>query len=138
MTNTEKAAQAYKEAALWTEEELMREDLEGTDKEGAEFAYTIWDFTREASDSIEAEVDRFITDALLLDVLDDDEDYEQFGHDLWLTRNGHGTGFWDRGTGSKGEALTEAAKELGEATIWPVGNHIMYESNQTITKRLEA
>ena len=23
-------------------------------------------------------------------------DYEQLGHDLWLTRNGHGTGFWDR------------------------------------------
>jgi hypothetical protein len=21
---------------------------------------------------------------------------EQFGHDLWLTRGGHGTGFWDR------------------------------------------
>lgn len=21
---------------------------------------------------------------------------EQMGHDLWLTRNGHGTGFWDR------------------------------------------
>ena len=22
--------------------------------------------------------------------------YEQAGHDFWLTRNGHGTGFWDR------------------------------------------
>ena len=22
---------------------------------------------------------------------------EQLGHDLWLTRNGHGAGFWDRG-----------------------------------------
>ena len=21
---------------------------------------------------------------------------EQFGHDFWLTRNGHGAGFWDR------------------------------------------
>ena len=21
---------------------------------------------------------------------------ERIGHDLWLTRNGHGTGFWDR------------------------------------------
>lgn len=21
---------------------------------------------------------------------------EQLGHDLWLTRNGHGAGFWDR------------------------------------------
>ena len=23
-------------------------------------------------------------------------DWHQIGHDLWLTRNGHGTGFWDR------------------------------------------
>lgn len=23
-------------------------------------------------------------------------DPAQIGHDLWLTRNGHGTGFWDR------------------------------------------
>ena len=22
--------------------------------------------------------------------------YEQAGHDFWLTRNGHGAGFWDR------------------------------------------
>jgi hypothetical protein len=25
-----------------------------------------------------------------------DELLSQAGHDLWLTRNGHGTGFWDR------------------------------------------
>lgn len=23
-------------------------------------------------------------------------DFDQAGHDFWLTRNGHGTGFWDR------------------------------------------
>lgn len=32
------------------------------------------------------------------------------GHDFWLTRNGHGVGFWDRGLGDLGERLTEAAK----------------------------
>lgn len=26
----------------------------------------------------------------------DNLDRKQLGHDLWLTRNGHGTGFWDR------------------------------------------
>ena len=25
-----------------------------------------------------------------------DDQLEQAGHDFWLTRNGHGTGFWDR------------------------------------------
>ena len=30
------------------------------------------------------------------------------GHDFWLTRNGHGAGFWDRGLGEVGDALSEA------------------------------
>jgi hypothetical protein len=28
------------------------------------------------------------------------------GRDLWYTRNGHGCGFWDRGLGDVGQALT--------------------------------
>lgn len=38
---------------------------------------------------------------------------EQAGHDFWLTRNGHGAGFWDRGLGKIGEALTKASKSYG-------------------------
>jgi hypothetical protein len=30
----------------------------------------------------------------------------QIGHDLWLTQNGHGAGFWDRGCGEAGENLS--------------------------------
>lgn len=40
---------------------------------------------------------------------------EQLGHDLWLTRNGHGAGFWDRGLGEVGERLAAAARDMGEA-----------------------
>lgn len=36
----------------------------------------------------------------------------QFGHDLALTRNGHGTGFWDRGLGEAGDVLTDWAESL--------------------------
>ena len=44
-------------------------------------------------------------------------DWSQVGHDFWLTRNGHGTGFWDRPevygpTGSKW--LTAMAQACGE------------------------
>lgn len=35
---------------------------------------------------------------------------ELAGHDYWLTRNGHGAGFWDRGLGELGEALSNACK----------------------------
>lgn len=38
----------------------------------------------------------------------------QHGHDLWLTRNGHGAGFWDRGYGELGARLTDAALTFGE------------------------
>jgi hypothetical protein len=40
-------------------------------------------------------------------------------HDLWLTRNGHGCGFWDRGLGELGERLTASAKRAGERTLYP-------------------
>ena len=48
--------------------------------------------------------------------------WSQVGHDLWLTRNGHGAGFWDRsddayGEGPNGEQLkiifTAMAKAMG-------------------------
>lgn len=35
------------------------------------------------------------------------------GHDFWLTRNGHGAGFWDRGAGIVGEILTDHADVYG-------------------------
>lgn len=41
----------------------------------------------------------------------------QFGHDFWLTRNGHGAGFWDRGF-PEGAALTKAAKSFGSIDIY--------------------
>lgn len=46
-----------------------------------------------------------------------DIDASQAGHDFWLTRVGHGTGFWDRGNGALGDRLTDAARIVGEC--WP-------------------
>ena len=44
---------------------------------------------------------------------------EQAGHDFWLTRNGHGCGFWDGDWPEKaGERLTKASKEFGEVHIY--------------------
>lgn len=42
----------------------------------------------------------------------------QAGHDFWLTRNGHGSGFWDRDLGAIGEALTDAAHAFGEVDLY--------------------
>ncbi len=46
-------------------------------------------------------------------------EYGQAGHDFWLTRNGHGTGFWDKEEiyGVKNsEILTEMSKNFGQ--VW--------------------
>jgi hypothetical protein len=32
------------------------------------------------------------------------------GHDFWLTRNGHGAGFWDRGLGEVGDKLSKTCR----------------------------
>jgi hypothetical protein len=45
------------------------------------------------------------------------------GHDFWLTRNGHGAGYWDRGLGALGERLSDAARAYGEANApWDCGD----------------
>jgi len=43
---------------------------------------------------------------------------EQIGYDLWLTRNGHGAGFRDRGLGAIGDRLSESARSFGEAYVF--------------------
>lgn len=49
---------------------------------------------------------------------------QQLGHDLWLTRNGHGAGFWDRGLGELGDLLTKWAKSMGSADLYVDGDEI--------------
>lgn len=41
-------------------------------------------------------------------VADEDYTWEHIGHDFWLTSQGHGAGFWDRGLGEVGDTLTDS------------------------------
>jgi hypothetical protein len=50
----------------------------------------------------------------LLDGIDE----SQAAHDFWLTRNGHGAGFWDRGLGKVGQKLTKIAKDFGSVDLY--------------------
>lgn len=50
----------------------------------------------------------------------------QAGHDFWLTRNGHGAGFWDRGYGYIGDVLTYAAKTYGSYDLYVGDNGKVY------------
>jgi len=53
----------------------------------------------------------------------------QAGHDFWLSRNGHGTGFWDRQAleeGGLGDKLHAAAKAYGESDPYIGDNGEIY------------
>ncbi len=44
-------------------------------------------------------------------------DVPDIGHHLWLTRQGHGAGFWDGDFGNLGDKLTELARKMGELNV---------------------
>jgi hypothetical protein len=108
---------AYIEAALWSshvgEEYAAGHDLtEDTSLQSAEFG--IEDISPEALASIAEDCSAFQESAA--DMLDQWSD-EQAGHDFWLTRNGHGAGFWDRGL-PHGDALSDIARSYGECDLY--------------------
>jgi hypothetical protein len=98
---------AYLECALWS----------STDDDGTplDTNYDIDDISEAAQDLAAKECKRFITDNLS-DLAD--MKAEQAGHDFWLTRNGHGAGFWDRGLGRVGDRLSDAAHLWGCSDIY--------------------
>lgn len=78
-----------------------------------------WSFdelSESALKKIKEDCAEFCADQKTLDLIGGEE--SQAGHDLWLTRQGHGCGFWDGGWPKDvGEYLTSLAKHLGEC--WP-------------------
>lgn len=113
---------AYIECALWSESiggEIGRlyGMPEDTSLESAGF--TIDDLTTEARGSIEADCLAFMkANALDLAHYDAKRSPADAGHDFWLTRNGHGAGFWDRGLGELGDRLSAMARPYGESNLY--------------------
>lgn len=54
--------------------------------------------------------------------------FSQAGHDFWLTRNGHGAGFWDRPEiwGDNAQKLTEIAQKFGEVNLYIGDDGLIY------------
>lgn len=57
------------------------------------------------------------------------EYYALLGHDFYLSRNGHGTGFWDRGYGDVGDTLHEASELYGSFSLTVSGDGKLYGLN---------
>lgn len=102
-----KMTQAYLECALWA-------SSDNTNDQGGEpldANYSIADIAPESLEQANTDCLTFL-EANKKDI---SLAYEQAGHDFWLTRNGHGAGFWD-GDWPKaaGKRLTEASHAYGE------------------------
>ena len=95
----------YFETALWS----------SLDEEGYSLDdnYDIDDIARASIETAAAELANFFE--LAAEELDVDD--SRHAHDFWLTRNGHGAGFWDRGY-LNGEKLTEMAKTFGPSDLY--------------------
>ena len=62
---------------------------------------------------------------------------ESAGHDFWLTRNGHGAGFWDRGLGAVGTVLSDAARVYGSVDLYVGDDGMVYARWPIIREPLE-
>jgi hypothetical protein len=113
----DKITKHYAIAALWS----------STDDEGEplDAVYSIDDISATTYGQMSEDVLQFIktNEALLIASGQSDE---QIGHDFWLTRNGHGAGFWDRGLGDVGDKLTEACKAFGGVDLYVGDDGLIY------------
>ena len=98
---------AYIECAIWSSTD---DDSEPLDKE-----HNWTDLADETLAKMIADCERFQRENNL-----DGYPRENAGHDFWLTRNGHGAGFWenDFGTEEQCDKLTEASKRFGASDLY--------------------
>ena|SRR5688572_13245568 len=123
---------AYIECALWSEScqgtacPTIPDTVcygEDCDKSLSDLNFSIDSLSPDASRDMEADLEGFVKSCLeqrpnVFDGISPD----MIGHDFWLTRNGHGAGFWDRGLGERGDWLTSMAKPFGEAHLYVNAN----------------
>ena len=102
---------AYIACALWSSTDESRDD--GGDPLDDNYAPS--HLAPETLEAMRTDVESFAR----ANVNEIDGAYSQAGHDLWLTRNGHGAGFWDGDwPGWAGEKLTEASHAMGERHLY--------------------
>lgn len=123
MSCTDRFFDAYLEAAVWS----------STDDDGNAMDGLDLDVSEETQAEMRVDCDKFyddnehlITDENCLTRLDCDI---QAGHDFWLTRNGHGVGFWETSDWEAvaGEQLDNASKAFGDYYLFAQDGEILGE-----------
>lgn len=117
-TKLDDFTKAYIECALWSSTDDNDSPMDGE--------YSVSDLAPECLERMIADCAKFQKDAIEEIAWDNLEyfphrcsTHEKAGHDFWLTRNGHGAGFWD-GDWKEPAAtrLTDAAKAFGSCDLY--------------------
>ena len=110
----DKIYNGFVEAMLWSTTEMgLKDDEEIYLDEN----YGIYDVDKDTEQAIKFLIEDFMEENYeLFDEIQINDNIhiseEQIGHDLLLTTQGHGVGFWDRGYGLNGELLTKESKKF--------------------------
>jgi len=112
---------AYYECALWSSTDDNGTPLDSGANSDRELSQSCIDLFKSDCDAFRAANAALIIEA---------QKYQSIGHiahDFWLTRNGHGAGFWD-GDYPKdiGESLTKASKSFGECDLYIGDDGMIY------------
>lgn len=111
---------AYVEAALWS----SNDESDESGGEPLDKNYGPGDLAKDTEDEMVADCKKFLDKAWkdLEEAPDEIRSYpmiEMAGHDFWLTRNGHGAGFWDGDwPRDLGQKLTKISKSFGESNLY--------------------
>ena len=116
--------QAYIECALWSSTDDAGDPLDSSKHADTELS-------PETIARFKADCERFQSDYVRVlnefDYCSGDFDDRQIAHDFWLTRNGHGAGFWDGDyPEALGEALAKLAKSYGECDLYIGDDGLLY------------
>lgn len=122
MTASEDFFRAYVACALWSSTD--ESDESGGEPLDKNYGYE--DIAPETLARMRADCDTFFVNnaadlALYVDAMSRRAEWTntaRAGHDFWLTRNGHGVGFWDRGLGELGERLSRACYPFGSFDLY--------------------
>lgn len=108
---------AYIETALWSSTDDDGEPLDGL--------YTIDDIAQDTFTAMIGDCRRFQAD----NADDIASDPARAGYDFWLTRNGHGAGFWDGDwPQDAGQRLTVASHVFGPVDLHVGDDGYIYQS----------
>ena len=112
LSDLDEMYKAYVACALWSSTTYTPN---GTEEEALDSLHSIDDLAPKARQTLRRDCEDFVgTNLRDLEGIN----AEDCGHDLWLTRNHHGAGFWGRGLGEVGIRLTKSAESLDNITLY--------------------